>query len=169
MRHTLITAALVGALIGAGSVVLYERTTATTPGQIAGRPFVIDGDTIDIQGRRIRLDMIDAPESAQLCQDAAGQDYECGRVATMALANKIGWQSVTCTDRGRDRYGRTLGVCSLGELDLNGWMVEQGYAVEYRKYSHGYYRQAEDHAKAAKTGLWAGTFQWPWDWRRERR
>ncbi len=133
--------------------------------ELVGQATVIDGDTIEIHGQRIRLNAIDAPESRQLCKDGAGKDYRCGQVAALALADKIGRHTVSCDDRGRDRYGRQISVCQVAGVDLGGWLVEQGLAVEYRRYSQGQYRAVEDHAKAAHTGLWAGSFDWPWDWR----
>ena len=97
-----------------------------------GRATVIDGDTLEIRGERIRLDAIDAPEGGQTCE-ADGQPWRCGQQAALALADKIGAGNVTCTDRGQDRYDRTLGICYLGDLDLNGWLVAEGWALASRK------------------------------------
>ena len=135
---------------------------------ITGRPSVTDGDTLVIRDTRIRLHGIDAPESAQTCQDSAGKDYRCGQAAALALADRIGQAAVTCEPRDTDRYGRTVAVCRKGREDLNAWMVRQGHAVAYRRYAEDYVA-AEGEAKAAKRGIWAGTFQEPQDWRRERR
>ncbi|QEX23368.1 hypothetical protein FRZ61_33060 [Hypericibacter adhaerens] len=125
---------------------------------------MIDGDTIEIHGTRIRLFGIDAPEGRQLCKDASGKDYRCGQKAAFALADHIGAGTVSCDARDIDRYGRTVAVCHLGAEDLNAWMVAQGWAVAYRHYSKDYVQQ-EDTAKSAKLGVWAGSFEWPWDWR----
>ncbi len=133
---------------------------------IAGRPSITDGDTLVIRDIRIRLHGIDAPESAQTCQDAAGKDYRCGQAAALALADHIGTSNVTCEPRDTDRYGRTVAVCRKGHEDLNAWMVRQGHAIAYRRYSQDYVA-AEGEAKAAKRGIWAGTFQEPQDWRRD--
>lgn len=135
---------------------------------IQGRASVTDGDTVVIQTTRIRLHGIDAPESAQLCQDAAGKDYRCGQVAALALADKIGAAPISCEPRDTDKYGRTVAVCSKGTEDLNAWMVSQGHAIAYRQYGTDYV-QAEAVAKASKLGIWAGTFQEPSDWRRAKR
>ena len=81
-----------------------------------GRATVIDGDTIEVRGERFRLDAIDAPESGQTCE-VDGQPWRCGQQAALALAGKIGAANVTCTDRGRDRYDRTLAICTLGDLE----------------------------------------------------
>ncbi|MGH1590538.1 thermonuclease family protein [Methylobacterium phyllosphaerae] len=77
---------------------------------IVGRASVTDGDTVVIRGTRIRLHGIDAPEGAQLCQDAAGKSYRCGQVAALALADRIGEVNISCEPRDTDRYGRTVAV-----------------------------------------------------------
>jgi endonuclease YncB( thermonuclease family) len=131
---------------------------------VTGRASVIDGNTIKIRGERIRLDAIDAPESAQLCE-AHGQRWRCGQRAALALADRIGTRNVTCRGRGSDRYGRMLAICYLGDLDLNGWMVSEGWALAYRRYSLAYV-SLEEGAQAARRGMWRGRFVAPWDWRR---
>lgn len=135
---------------------------------IVGRPSVIDGDTLDIRGTRIRLFGIDAPESGQLCQDAAGKSYRCGQTAALALADRIGEANVSCEARDTDRYGRTVAVCRKGPEDLNAWLVQQGFATAYRRYS-AVYVNLEDEARSRKRGLWAGVFDPPSDWRRAKR
>lgn len=138
-----------------------------TADRIAGRASVIDGDTIDIHGRRIRFHGIDAPESRQLCL-AAGALYRCGQKAALALADRIGSATVACTPTDRDRYGRTVAVCRADGIDLNAWMVRAGWAVAYRRYS-GDYVGDEEAAAAGRAGIWQGTFVVPADWRRGRR
>lgn len=131
---------------------------------IQGTASVIDGDTIEIHGERIRLDAIDAPESSQLCLDAAGNRYRCGQKSAFALADMIGRSTVTCEPKGHDRYRRTIAVCFSGETNLNAWMVVQGWAVAFRKYGIDYIGE-EDNARLARRGIWAGSFEMPWDWR----
>ncbi len=134
---------------------------------ITGKPRVIDGDTIDIAGQRIRLYGIDTPESDQLCE-ADGKPWRCGQEATFALANIIGRTWVDCVERDRDRYGRIVAVCRVGGpkgQDLGAWMVSEGWALAYRKYSMDYVA-AEDAARAAGRGLWRGKFTKPWEWGR---
>jgi endonuclease YncB( thermonuclease family) len=135
------------------------------PGQksIIGHARVIDGDTIEIEGQRIRLTGIDAPESSQLCE-RAGKSYNCGREAAVALVEHIGENTVTCLPRGKDRYSRILALCSVNHHYVNQWMVQTGHAVAFRKYGVEYVPD-EDEARIAKRGLWAGTFQMPWDYR----
>ncbi|WP_342633933.1 thermonuclease family protein [Microvirga calopogonii] len=129
---------------------------------------MIDGDTLEIRGTRIRFHGVDAPESAQLCQDAGGRAYRCGQQAALALSDKIGSANVTCQQKDVDRYQRIVAQCSANRIDLNGWLIEQGYALAYRQYSTEYVPQ-EDAARKAKRGLWAGSFTPPWDWRRGER
>ena len=128
---------------------------------------VIDGDTIRIGRTRIRLHGIDAPEAKQTCT-ANGKEWRCGWEATNALANIIGKHWVTCSQRDKDRYGRIVAVCMVGQIDLNAWMVSNGWAVAYRRYSKKY-EYEEVRAKAKGLGLWRGEFVVPWKWRRRNR
>ena len=137
---------------------------ARAGGEIAGVASVIDGDTIEIHGRRIRLHGIDAPESRQTCLDANGAAWRCGQQAALALQDLIGRRTVTCDERDVDRYGRVIGRCLVGDLDINEWLVAQGLALAYRHYSMDYV-PAEIEARAAGRGMWAGTFEPPWQWR----
>ena len=134
-------------------------------GGLAGTASVIDGDTLEVRGRRIRLHGIDAPESRQRCEDGTRQSYRCGQRAALALADRIGRAPVTCETRDTDRYGRLIAVCYQGTTDLNAWLVTGGHAVAYRRYSTDYVGE-ERLARAARRGLWAGRFVMPWDWRR---
>ena len=131
---------------------------------VTGRVSVIDGDTLEIRGLRFRLHGIDAPESSQTCKDARGAVYLCGAVAANLLNENIGASNVTCTETDRDRYGRIVAVCRTRGEDLNAWLVGQGLAVAYRKYSADYVTY-EDKARAARRGLWAGSFQMPSEYR----
>ena len=134
---------------------------------VAGVASVIDGDTIEVQGQRIRLHGIDAPESRQLCR-LDSKPWQCGKDATNALAEKIARRLVTCEDLGRDRYERIIGRCTVAGEDLEKWMVVNGWAVAYRRYSLDYVDQEAD-ARAARRGIWASEFVKPWEWRRGKR
>ncbi len=135
--------------------------------EVTGPARVIDGDTLEIQGQRIRLHGIDAPESRQLCR-LAGKPWQCGKDAANALAEKIGRRSVACEERDRDRYGRFIAKCSVAGEDLGEWMVAHGWAVAYYLFSYEYSR-AEQRAKSARRGIWASEFVKPWEWRRGKR
>ena len=154
-------------LIAAGFVLLGLPAAAFADEVVVtGVASVIDGDTLEIHGERIRLFGIDACESRQVCEDASGQPYRCGQQAALALADHIGSRTVRCEGKTRDRYGRLVAICYLGNEDLDAWMVSQGLALAFRKYSTLYVPQEED-AQAAKRGLWAGSFEAPWEWRKE--
>ncbi|MBM3732064.1 MAG: thermonuclease family protein [Acidimicrobiia bacterium] len=131
--------------------------------EISGPAQVIDGDTIEIHGQRIRLYGIDAPESRQTC-NKNGEDWLCGKGAAFALADKIAQKPIECEPKDRDRYGRTVAVCRLSGEDLNAWMVREGWALAYRHYSLDYVAD-EDTAREAKCGIWASEFVPPWEWR----
>jgi endonuclease YncB( thermonuclease family) len=133
--------------------------------QLTGIPKITDGDTIRIGNIRIRLHGIDAPEAKQTCT-AGGKEWRCGWEATNALANIVGRHWVTCSKRDVDRYGRVVAVCRAGPIDLNAWMVGNGWAVAYRRYSMDYVRD-EDAARRGRKGVWRGEFVMPWEWRRK--
>lgn len=135
---------------------------------VAGRASVIDGDTIEIHGQRIRLHGIDTPESAQLCVGPDGTNWRCGQRAALALAGRIGTSPVTCRRTDTDQYGRIVAVCLEGAEDLNAWMVAEGWAVAYRRYSDDYVA-VEEQAKATGRNIWSSRFVMPWDWRRGQR
>ena len=131
---------------------------------LTGVTSVIDGDTLDIHGTRIRLHGIDAPESVQLCLDPSQKSWRCGQQAALALAEKIGRAVVRCDKRDVDRYHRIVAVCRLGDTDLNAWMVRQGWAVAYSRYSRDYVED-ENAAQKARVGIWVGRFIDPANWR----
>lgn len=135
---------------------------------IVGIPGITDGDTIRVNGTKVRLFGIDAPERHQQCSSAEGQAYACGQTATRALADFIAGRKVDCVADEKDRYGRLVAVCTVAGEDVGGWMVLNGWAVAYRKYSLAYVGE-EDRARVAKRGLWAGEFDNPWLWRKTSR
>jgi len=127
-------------------------------GDLTGRASVIDGDTIEIHGNRVRLFGIDAPEAEQLCRDEKRREYRCGQVAANALAEHVEGKTVTCVARDVDQYGRTVAVCSSASLDIGDWLVRRGLAIDYAYYSKGKYRAAQDEASKTHLGIWAGEF-----------
>ena len=143
---------------------LETRQRETVQADLAGHARVIDGDTIEVDSARVRLFGIDAPESAQGCLAGSGRRW-CGEQATRALAGRIGGRSVACEERDQDRYGRIVAVCHHGGQDVNAWLVHEGWAMAYRRYSTAYVDQ-EEAARRAKRGIWRGQFVAPGDWRR---
>lgn len=133
--------------------------------QIAGQATVIDADTIEIHGERIRLNGIDAPESRQDCERADGTSYRCGKDAAFSLAEFIARGTVFCERRGVDRYKRTIAICQVRGDDIGAWLVRTGHALAFRRYSTDYVPE-EAAAQEAKSGMWQGRFVPPWDWRR---
>ena len=129
--------------------------------KISGDAAINDGDTITLKGERIRLRGIDAPDYNQTCEKG-GATYSCGRRSREALARMASSGAIECSGWERDRYGRLLGVCTAGGVDLNRRQVEEGWAVAY-----GDYADAEQAARQRGAGLWAGSFERPRDWRVE--
>lgn len=125
----------------------------------SGRVKVVDGDTLVLEGKRIRLVGIDAPELRQICQ-RDNQPWPCGKGARDHLATLIGDAKTACDAGGSDRYGRLLAVCSADGRDLNAAMVSAGYAVAF-----GDYEAEQAAARAKRLGIWAGTFDAPRTWR----
>jgi len=134
---------------------------------VQGIPRVVDGDTIHVQSAKIRLHGIDAPERKQTCK-RLDIVWNCGTESTNTLKRLIDGSEVRCTERGKDRYQRIIGVCIANGLNLNAEMVKLGMAVAYRRYSKDYV-QDEEQAKANGQGMWSGRFVMPWEWRRGKR
>lgn len=145
------------------SLLFFVATAVTAPSaEITGRASVIDGDTIEIAGTRIRFDGIDAPESRQTCENASGKPYRCGQASATAL-DKFLAQSrpTTCTTTGKS-YDRLIGHCTRADgADVNAWMVRNGHAIDWPKYSHGRYAADQAEAQDERRGLWSGSFQEP--------
>ncbi|WP_431283781.1 thermonuclease family protein [Humitalea sp. 24SJ18S-53] len=133
---------------------------------IAGAARVIDGDTIEIDRQRFRLHGIDAPEMSQTCQ-RSGAAYRCGEDAATQLRSLLGSRITQCTTHARDAYGRHLAVCRSAGQDVGEMMVRNGWAIAFRRYSSDYV-SAENDARSRRAGLWAGAFDPPSDWRRQR-
>lgn len=152
----------VRSLLLALAVGLSTQVFAAEP--ITGSSRIIDGDTVELGGIRIRLNGIDAPEADQICFTATGDHDPCGVRARDALAARYGNKPWTCTITGTDRYNRSLGSCTSGGEDVQGWLVRQGLALSFVRYAHTYDAD-EAAARQAKAGLWAGCFIAPWEWR----
>ncbi|NJO55276.1 MAG: thermonuclease family protein [Rhodospirillales bacterium] len=135
--------------------------------RLEGVAIVIDGDTIELNGTRIRLHGIDAPEARQECM-ISGAVWSCGADATRALSNAMRDNQTACEGVKRDRYRRLIAVCYVGKTDVNAEMVRNGWALAYRRYAMDYVAD-ESAARAAGRGIWRSRFVEPWEWRYARR
>ena len=144
--------------------------------EIIGIPKIIDGDTVHIDNYKIRFEGIDAPEMKQQCKKSKlkissiigyifYENYYCGKVSKNNLETKINGSKIKCISSSKDRYKRYLATCFKDEINLNQWMVRNGHAVAYRRYSKKYIFD-EDFAKVNKLGLWQGKFLSPEKWRK---
>ena len=132
--------------------------------EVSGVAQVSDGDTLAIGGVKIRLEGIDAPETDQVCLDEQGDRWTCGIEARNQLAARIGSEAIACRLEGADRYGRSLGTCFADGMNLNSWMVAEGWALAFVRYSRAYVAEEGD-ARTGRRGMWQGAFIAPWDWR----
>jgi endonuclease YncB( thermonuclease family) len=150
-------------------IILIERycTPEMPPFGPGAKIVSIDGDTLRAaNGAEYRLFGIDAPELAQTCAEANGKSWLCGRAAKAKLTTLIKGGNVNCEARDKDRFGRTIAVCSAqGVPDLGEALVRDGYAIDLGGAAGNPYQDAEAEAKAAKRGMWRGSFERPSDWR----
>tara|TARA_Y100000816_G_scaffold57237_1_gene37398 strand:- start:622 stop:1119 length:498 start_codon:yes stop_codon:yes gene_type:complete len=144
--------------------------------EVSGIPKIIDGDTIHINDYKFRLEGIDAPEMRQQCKKeflkissiigfSFYKDYTCGKVSRKKLITKINKSEIKCISTTKDRYKRYIATCFKGKTNLNQWMVRNGFAIAYRKYSKKYVSD-EEFAKENKLGIWQGKFIEPEKWRK---
>ena len=144
--------------------------------EIIGIPRIVDGDTVHIKEYKIRLEGIDAPEIKQKCKKEKlkissiigftfYKDYNCGEVSKENLEAKVDRSIIKCISSSKDRYERYLAKCFKNKINLNRWMVRNGHAVAYRRYSKEYIID-EEFAKENKLGLWRGKFVLPEKWRK---
>ena len=128
---------------------------------------IIDGDTIELNGDRIRFAGIDTPESKQICT-LGNIEIFCGNLATIVLKEKIGNEIVTCErEKELDKYNRILAECFVKGQSLSSYMVRNGYAFAYRYFSDKFIED-ENYAKQNLLGLWAMQFEYPWDFRKKK-
>ena len=144
--------------------------------EIYGVPKIIDGDTVQINTKKIRLEGIDAPEIKQQCKKQFlkvsaiigfefNKNYSCGVIAKKKLINKINDSKIRCISSSKDRYKRFLATCYKDKINLNKWMVRNGYALAYKRYSKDYVRD-QAYAKENELGVWEGSFMMPEKWRK---
>jgi len=125
---------------------------------------VVDGDTIHLNGEKIRFTGIDTPELKQTCINQGIID-PCGVTAKEILIDKISDNKVKCISEGKDRYKRILAECFVNNESLSSYLVRSGYAFAYRKYSKKFISD-EEYAKTNKIGMWSMKFDYPWDYRK---
>jgi len=125
---------------------------------------IVDGDTIHLNGEKIRFTGIDTPELKQTCLKDGLKD-PCGVTAKKILIEKISDNKVECISEGKDQYKRTLAECFVNNESLSSYLVRSGYAFAYRKYSKNFIPD-EDYARINKLGMWSMEFDYPWDYRK---
>ena len=126
---------------------------------------IVDGDTIHLDGEKIRFTGIDTPELKQTCIKNGIKNF-CGVTAREILIEKIADNKVECISEGKDQYKRTLAECFVNNESLSSYLVRSGYAFAYRRYSKKFIVD-EDYAKEKQAGMWAMTFEYPWDYRKK--
>ncbi len=139
---------------------VWRGLTPETTDIVTGAARVIDGDSLRIGATEVRLKGVDAPEGRQTCE-RDGATWRCGEAAANELRRLTQGGDVSCRIIEKDQHGRSLAFCDSEGRDINRALVLSGAALDY-----GHYRQEEAEARAAKRGLWAGTFERPRDWRR---
>ena len=129
---------------------------------LIGKASVVDGDTLELHGTRIRLSGIDAPESSQLCRADDSLQYRCGAKSANELDAFIAKRTINCSPVNLDQYGRTVATCSVDGTDLGDWLVRNGLALDWPQYSKGKYDGAQREADHAGRGMWEGSYVEPW-------
>lgn len=146
---------------------LGTRSEAAAPMTLSGRATVVDGDTLDLDGRRVRLEGIDAPEMGQTCGRRWIGTWNCGRAAQKELDALVQGRRIECQIKGKDKYARDLGVCFIDGRDINAELVRKGLAWAFVRYSQSYIKQ-EAAARSEKAGIWQGAADAPWTFREQK-
>ena len=143
---------------------LFSSIFFLTNNLYASHVTVVDGDTIKLGDVKIRFSGIDAPEINQTCVASEGK-VACGKISRDILITKVTNSKISCTDEGKDFYGRVLGECFVNGESLSRYLVREGFAFAYRKYSDKFILD-EEYAKSNRLGMWSMKFQYPWDYRK---
>ena len=157
------------------SFLFYFFVTSIFAGEIYGISKVVDGDTIKIKGKVIRLSGIDAPEKKQICKKPyinisfiiVNKNYSCGKISTTELKKYLNKNKIKCIFDSKDRYNRLIADCYKNKKNINSWLVRNGHAIAYRRYSKKYIVD-ENYAKKNKLGIWQGSFENPENWRKNK-
>lgn len=128
--------------------------------EIKGRAVAVDGGTLEVGNKGVRLLGVDAPEKYQRCK-IEYVSYDCGGIAMRNLDRKIEGKEVVCSIRGKDYYWKAIAICTVNGEDLGHWLVFNGFAYAYKQHADAY-TAIEMNAKAAKRGFWQGQFDPPW-------
>ncbi len=147
------------------SIILLFFSNFVLAKTINGKPRIIDGDTIHIKSKKIRLHGIDAPETKQTCK-INDEVWFCGKQSTKELKNLINKQEVKCITNDVDIYNRFVAICYVNEININQWMVKSGWAIAYRYYSTDYIIE-EKYARDNELGIWKSEFLKPYAYRKQ--
>ena len=140
---------------------------------ISGKAKITDGDTIVINKNKIRFFGIDAPEKKQICKKPyisisfliINKNYHCGKISTIELKKYLKKSKIKCIFNSKDHYNRLIADCYKNKKNINSWLVRNGYAIAYKRYSKKYILD-ENYAKKNKLGIWQGSFENPEKWRK---
>ena len=147
--------------------IIFSNSNSEDLNFIYGKAIVIDGDTIKINGEKIRFGGIDAPEIEQICY-LNGKKFFCGKISSQKLKEIIGKNKVKCIkEKNRDRYRRIIAECFVNGNSISKNMVKSGHAFDYEKYSKNKYAKYQEYAKKNKLGIWRMKFEYPWLWRKK--
>ena len=152
-------------------LIFFFFTETLSADKITGIARVIDGDTIELNNLKIRFGGIDAPESyfkgkSQTCRLLINNDkVYCGKLSKLALQKKISDKFIICHPESKDKYKRIIAECFLETESLSSYMVKNGFAFDYEKYSKGKFRKYQRYARENKLGLWSMKFEFAWMWR----
>jgi endonuclease YncB( thermonuclease family) len=152
-------------LIAARAALIFTLIPVAFADDMTGQASIIDGDTLEVHGTRIRLWGIDAPESSQLCRGEDSLQYRCGAKAANDLDAFIASRPVSCIPISLDQYRRTVATCSVSGVDLGEWFVRNGLALDWPQYSKGKFDAIQREAEHAGRGMWAGSYVEPWLYR----
>jgi endonuclease YncB( thermonuclease family) len=156
---------MTGTAIAVLASLILLSASAGAADNLAGQASIIDGDTLEIHGTRIRLWGIDAPETTQLCRGDDSLQYRCGAKAANELDAFIARRPVSRIPISLDQHRRTVATCSVGDVDLGEWLVRNGLAIDWPQYSKGKFVAIQREAEHAGRGIWTGSYVEPWLYR----
>ena len=133
---------------------IFSSAFSSEQNVVIGQASIIDGDTIIIKGEKIRFAGIDTPERNKI-----GHIF-----SKIKLKQKIGKNIVVCIrESNLDPWGRTVAECFIGYESISSYMVKNGYACDYVKYSKKKYAKEQEYAKSKKLGIWNMSFEQSWE------